>query len=94
MIDKSNSKEFKISSKYGYCKYSFESDYVHIYNLFVYPKFRRLGKARELLQKAICSIRKKGFKDNIKIVAAGSISKEILTCFYESIGLEVYSYYG
>lgn len=91
----------EIKSKYGHCEYSFEKDlkgdYVHIYNLFVYPAFRRQGKAKELIQTAIDFIRETGYGGEIQIVAKprdASISKEKLISFYKNMGLEVFEYYA
>lgn len=86
-----------IKKDFGYCEYDFEVDYVHIYNLFVYPNHRRQGKAKELLQLAIEAIRKTGYKEKIKIVAQPKddcINIEKLIKFYESMELEVFTYYG
>lgn len=90
-----------IKNKYGHCEYSFEKDssgdYVHIYNLFVYPKFRRQGQAKILIQMAVDSIRKTRYDREIQIVADpvdNSISKDKLISFYKSMGLKVFEYYG
>jgi ribosomal protein S18 acetylase RimI-like enzyme len=86
-----------IRTQYGHCQYDFELDYTHIYDLFVYPEYRRQGKAKELIQLAINEIRETGYKDVIKIVAKpkeNSISLENLIAFYKKMGLEVYTYYG
>ena len=90
-----------IKTKYGHCEYAFEEDqmgsYVHIYNLFVFTEHRRQGKARELLQIAIATIRKIGYNGGIQIVADpadNSISKENLFLFYKSMNLEVFDYYS
>ena len=56
-----------IQNYFGSCEYEFEPDYVHIFNLFVKPKFRLQGKARELLQIAIKQIRKIEHKEDILI---------------------------
>jgi len=87
----------KIERVYGHCEVGFESDYVHIFNLFVYPEYRRQGKAKELLNIAIDEIRKTGWEKEIQIVAipqSDSISLQKLKLFYESLGLSVYDYYG
>lgn len=87
----------KIETEAGSCEYAFEDDYVHIYNLFVRPEFRRCGKAREILRLAIDAIRDTGYDEEIQIVAKpqdSSINLEILTEFYKSMGLSVYDYYG
>lgn len=86
-----------IKTEFGSCEYDFEVDYVHIYNLFVYPQYRRQGKAREILQLAIAAIRETGYTDEIKIVAQpkdNSIDVDKLIKFYKEMGLEVYTYYG
>ena len=89
-----------INKEYGYCEYSFEEDeigkYIHIYNLYIYFKFRRQGKAKILIHAVIDLIRKSGYDGEIQIVAEpqeDSISKEKLKNFYESLGLKVYECY-
>lgn len=79
-----------IQNAFGSCEYEFKPYYVHIFNLFVKPKFRLQGKARELLQIAIKEIRETGHKEEILIVT----DSKKLKIFYESLGLKVYSYYG
>ena len=79
-----------VQNNFGSCEYEFESDYVHIFNLFVKPKFRLQGKARELLRIAIKQIRKTDHKEDILIVT----DSKKLKIFYERLGLKVYSYYG
>jgi GNAT superfamily N-acetyltransferase len=90
-----------IKSKYGYCSYSFECKehikYVHIYNLFIFPKYRKCGNARIILQRTINQIRKRGYNGKIKIVAnpkEEGIDKKRLMLFYRKMKLDVYSYYG
>jgi ribosomal protein S18 acetylase RimI-like enzyme len=86
-----------MKSKFGYCDYAIETDYVHIYNLYVFPQFRRQGKARKILQNVIDTIRKTGYLGPIQIVAEpkeNSISLKKLVLFYKSLGLEVFKYYG
>jgi ribosomal protein S18 acetylase RimI-like enzyme len=86
-----------IRRKYGHVSYAFESDYVHIYNLYVYPQFRQQGKGEELLTAAIKAIRSTGYRGEIQIVAIpteNSISKTKLRNFYKRHGLGVYTYYG
>ncbi len=80
----------RIHNEFGSCEYEFKPDYVHIFNLFVFPKFRLQAKAREFLQIAIKEIRKMGYKEDILIVT----DSKKLKIFYESLGLKVYSYYG
>ncbi len=86
-----------IRNKFGHVSYAFESDYVHIYNLYVKPEFRRQGKANELLATAIKGIKNTGYTGEIQIVAIpkeNSIPLKNLRNFYESLGLTVYEYYG
>ncbi len=78
-----------VKNECGSCEYDFESDYVHIYNLFVKPMFRLHGKARELLQITIKEIKETGHKDAILIVT----NNKKLGLFYERLGLKVYKYY-
>ncbi len=94
------SEDFEIKNEFGYCSYSFENDkrgnYVHIYNLYVYPNFRKRGKAREILQTVINNIRKIGYNGGIWIVAnpkENSIELDKLVEFYKSMGLTVFSAY-
>jgi len=86
-----------IENEFGYCAYAFEEDYVHVYNLFIFPEFRRQGKARDILRQAIEAIKKTGYEGLIQIVAEPQpdcISKEKLMSFYKSLGLTVFEYYG
>ena len=87
----------QIENDYGSCQYNLEQDadgsYMHIYNLYIEPKFRKQGHAKELLKFTIKHIRDSGYEGEIAVVAApeeDSISKEDLTNFYESLGLTVY----
>lgn len=89
-----------IENEFGKCEYSFEEDgigeYVHIYNLYVYPRFRRQGKAKELLIKAIKEIKESEEVKEILIVAdprEDSISREALAAFYRRLGLKVFECY-
>jgi len=90
----------KIENNFGYCEYDFERDsigeYVHIFNLYVYPDFRKRGNAKMLLNEAIKAIRNTGYSGEIQIVAIpteNSISKENLKMFYKSLGLKVFEQY-
>lgn len=86
-----------VQENYGWCKWSFEEDYVHIYDLYILTNCRRQGKAKELLLKTIKIIRDTGWTKPIQIVAdplTQDISKEKLKSFYESLGLLVFDYYG
>lgn len=85
-----------VDNEFGYCHYAIDQDelgiYAVIYSLYVYPDFRRQGKARELLQKCIYEIRQTGYKDDILIEAVpqeNSISVNDLVLFYKSLGLKV-----
>ena len=78
-----------IENIYGYCYYEFKDDYVHIYNLFIKPSFRRQGKAKDLLKIVISKIRNTGWKDEILIVT----DNKKLRSFYERLGLKTYSCY-
>ena len=79
----------KVCNSFGSCEYEFKPDYVHIFNLFVKPEFRLLGKSRQLLQIALKEIRETGHKKDILIVT----DSKKLKIFYESLGLKVYKYY-
>jgi GNAT superfamily N-acetyltransferase len=86
-----------IKNKYGECDYSFEKDYVHIFNLFIYEKYRRNGKAAELLKKVIKKIKNTGYDGEIQIVADSKVDgmdKKKLKSFYGKLGLKVFDYYG
>lgn len=95
---KNDEEQHEIKNEFGKCNYSFESDYVHIFNLYIYPEYRRQGKARKMLASAINAIRNTGYNGAIQIVAMPyddcGISAEKLSEFYKSMGLDVYSYYG
>lgn len=84
-----------IQNKFGYCFYSInlEAKYpVVIYNLYVYPKYRRKGNARKLLQYIINEIRYTGYTGEIEIEAKpkeNSISLENLISFYKNMGLKI-----
>lgn len=85
-----------VDNEFGYCYYAIDQDelgiYAVIYNLYIYPKFRRKGKAREVLQTVIHRIKQAGYKDDILIEAVpqeNSISVENLVLFYKSLGLKV-----
>ena len=86
-----------IETKYGYCSYDFERDYVHIHSLYILPEYRRQGHATAILQKAIKAIRESGHVGGIQIVAnpkEDGISAEKLKSFYKSLDLDVFEYYG
>lgn len=79
----------------GYCCYSFNQDHSRavIYNLYIYPEYRRKGKARKLLQSAIDEIKSIGnYKGEIEIQIdprEGSINLKALRLFYTSLGLKI-----
>ena len=84
----------RYKNKFGYCYYIFHTPTfeVYIFNLYVYPKYRRKGNARKILQNVINAIRKKGYKGIIKIEAIpreNSIDFYDLVSFYESLDLHV-----
>ncbi len=86
-----------IKKKFGHCCYSFEDNYVYIYNLLILPEYRNKGMARIILQIAIDEIRKTGYIGEIAIVAKSKekcIDIERLKKFYKSMNLQVFSYYG
>lgn len=81
-------------NKFGYCYYIFHSPpfEVYIYNLYVYPEYRRKGHAKKILQNIINIIRKIGYKGVIKIEAIPrehSISFNDIVSFYRSLNLHV-----
>jgi ribosomal protein S18 acetylase RimI-like enzyme len=82
-----------IKNDFGYCSYDIsETEGACIYNLYVYRKYRRHGKATELLLNAINSIRNSGYKYCIGIEATpreNSISTQELVEFYNRLGLLV-----
>ena len=86
----------KVANNFGSVEYSFEEDYVHIYNLYVKPEYRNQGNAKVLLEQAIAEIRNTGWEDEIQIVCnpEKEIDKEKLKRFYKRMGLSVYDYYG
>jgi len=90
-------KDYLIKNKFGYCGYAFESDYVHIYNLYTYPGFRQQGKAVLILHTVIAAIRNTGYSGTIQIVAAPKesfVDRVRLSSFYARMGLHVFEYYG
>jgi len=81
-----------VQMKFGYCFYTL-SPCPFLYNLYVYPEYRRQGHSRELLKMAIFLIRENGYAGDIKIEVRpreGSIEDEILQRYYESLGLVIY----
>lgn len=87
----------KIKKYYGYVFYEFKDDYVHLFNLYVYKKYRGNGLSRKLLEQAISEIRETGWEKEISIVAIcreNCMTQEQLVDFYTRMGLDVYCYYG
>jgi len=85
--------ELFIETDYGYCFYTFE-DYpgALIYNLYVYPQFRRQGRAKKLLQSIIDLIKSTGYTGEIGIEVApreNSIDKKDLCNFYKTFNLKI-----
>lgn len=81
-----------IQTKFGYCFYNLDLNPV-IYNLYVYPQYRKCGHSRTLLELVIKEIRKSGYKGKIFIEAKpkeDSIELSDLTKYYKSMGLEIY----
>ncbi len=82
-----------ILTEYGYCCYCFpDNKNALIFNLYIYKEFRRLGHAKEIIEKCITTIREKGYEKEISIEAApteNSISVEDLVVFYKNMGLTV-----
>jgi len=80
----------KINNIFGSCEYDFEKEYVHIYNLYIDPDYRRQGKATRLLLEIIKEIRMSGYNGEISIVTNNFFLKE----FYSKFGLRVFDFYG
>jgi ribosomal protein S18 acetylase RimI-like enzyme len=87
-----------IINDFGYCcfdfgKYNiFDIDKAIIYNLYVYPEYRKCGQAKKLLKETIDEIRKSNYNLDIFIEAKprdNSISINNLINFYKSIGLRI-----
>lgn len=82
-----------IQTKYGYCYYEIEpGENPIIFNLYVYPQYRRKGQAKKLLQYVINEIRSAGYEGKIDIKVSpreNSISAENLTLFYEEMKLNI-----
>ena len=92
-----NKREEHVKTQFGACDWSFEKDYVHVYNLFVHRRYRRKGHAKHILKLAIDRIREAGHFGDICIVADPkdeSVDRAELAAFYKAMGLVVYDYYG
>lgn len=86
-----------LATEYGRCEYGITDDYVHVFNLWIYPQYRGMGHARNLIKMAILLIRLDGHRGEIQIVAdpgESSIDLDRLSRFYTNSGLAVYDYYG
>lgn len=91
-----NDQEYYVEDEFtrSFCFYTFDNGGARavIYNLYVYPEFRRRGSATKLLTRAIEEIRNTGYAGEIVIEAIpreNSISKEDLVAFYEKMSLTV-----
>jgi len=84
---------FRRRMKYGYCCFEIEQgENPIIFNLYIYPSYRRQGYGRKILQRIINDIRKTGYAGEIDIVASpleDSISREKLISFYSTMGLNI-----
>jgi len=84
-----------IHNKFGYIYYTIPCNKYKdswIYNLYVYPRFRRKGHATHLIECAIQEIRYNGYIGSIKIEAISKrkcININRLIHFYKTMGLEV-----
>ena len=82
-----------IHNKYGYCYYEIEQDKTPlIFNLYVYPQYRKQGHARKILEFVMNEIRQTGYTGMINIEVSpreDSISRESLAGFYSSLGLNL-----
>lgn len=90
MNDKQELEKF-IHTHFGYCFYSLGAQPV-IYNLYVYPEYRRQGNSRVLLQMAISEIRRSDYKGKICVQAVpkeNSIEPAKLIQYYNSLELVV-----
>lgn len=77
-----------VQTNFGYCFYGTSL----IYNLYVYPQYRRQGHSRILLQRVISQIREDGYKGKIYIQAQpreNSIELSDLIWYYKSMGLTI-----
>lgn len=74
---------------YGECHYEINEDYAHIFNLYIFERYRKRGLAKQLLNDVIKEIRFKGHKGEIQIVT----DVPYLKAFYERLGLVVFPCY-
>lgn len=90
-----------IQNEFGYCYYVFGTDYntpkdngeIHavIYNLYIFPEFRRQGHGKKILQSVIDAIRATKYEGEIRIFPSpreDSIGFKDLVKFYQSMGLK------
>ena len=84
-----------IQCKQGYCFFAIpHGEKPIIYNLFIFPEFRRKRHAQRLLELVVYYIRKTGYNGDICIEAKpkeNNISKEDLSKFYNKLGLTIIS---
>ena len=87
-----DTKELYAENEFGYCCYEITENKALIYNLYVYPEYRLQGKARELVQFVINTVREAGCKGEIGVEVEpreDSIDVESLALFYKSMQLTV-----
>lgn len=80
-----------ISTNFGYCFYTLYP-YPLIYNLYVFPEYRKKGNSKTLLCFCINEIKKSGYYGKIKIQAEpkeNSISQQDLIRYYKNMGLSI-----
>lgn len=82
-----------IQNKFGYCYYMIANKEAWVYNLHVWPEYRRQGRARKLLKNVIVEIRECGYEGKIFIEAIpdADIDVDKIKDFYESMGLTIYT---
>jgi len=81
-----------ICTKHGYCFFAADNKNAIIFNLYVYPEYRRQNKAKKLLRLVINEIRENGYVGEIEIQAKPkeeSIGLNDLLSFYKSMGLKI-----
>jgi predicted GNAT family acetyltransferase len=101
-LSNNKNKEITVKSKIGYCKYIIEpnkyfvgygnKELAVIWHLYIYPEYRKQGKAKEILKYIIDKIRNTGYKGDIGIQAnpqENSISQRELEKFYKNLGLKI-----
>lgn len=80
-----------VQSEYGYCFYEVDESAL-IYNLYVYPEFRRNGHATDLLHMAVKELRATGYCGQICVEVVpteDSVCVPVLANFYVKNGLEL-----